>query len=103
MEIESLTKSVLCGVLSTGVALTYAYIGSTSHLELAAHAPEQEFQNYVPEDPKLWNYYTIVDVKSEVSEQIQVIHDFANTLIDNLEDLDPKFSETVDKYFWDLA
>lgn len=103
MEIEKFGKGVLCGVLSTGVALTYAYIGSSSHLELAAHAPEQQFQSYVPEDSQLLNYYTIVDEKSEVSQQIQVIHDFANTLINNLEDLDPKFSETVDKYFWDLA
>ena len=35
-------------------------------------------------------------------EQIDIIHKFASSILDNIKDIDPEFSKTVDENFWDL-
>ena len=35
-------------------------------------------------------------------EQIEIIHKFASSILDNIKDLDPEFSKIVDENFWDL-
>ena len=35
-------------------------------------------------------------------EQIDIIHHFASNILDNIKDLEPEFSKTVDENFWDL-
>jgi hypothetical protein len=35
-------------------------------------------------------------------EQFKIIQSFASDLLENIKDLDPKFSRTVDNHFWDL-
>lgn len=36
-------------------------------------------------------------------EQIEIIYQFASSILDNIKDLDPEFSKAVDKHFWDLV
>lgn len=35
-------------------------------------------------------------------KQMDVIHKFASNILDNIKDLEPEFSKTVDENFWDL-
>ena len=35
-------------------------------------------------------------------EQIQIIQNFASELLDNMEDLNPKYAKLVNRHFWDL-
>lgn len=35
-------------------------------------------------------------------ELFKIIQSFASNLLENMKDLDPKFSRTVDNHFWDL-
>ena len=33
---------------------------------------------------------------------VDIIHHFASNILDNIKDLEPEFSKTVDENFWDL-
>jgi hypothetical protein len=46
--------------------------------------------------------YTLIPHNIEQRDNIEVIHNFAVNLLDNIEDIPPKFSEAVDAHFWDL-
>ena len=37
-----------------------------------------------------------------MANKIEIIYDFASELLKNTEDMKPEFSETIDKYFWEL-
>ena len=55
--------------------------------------------------PKAMNfdYYQLVRKEQTVTlEQIDIIHKFASNILDNIKDLEPEFSKTVDENFWDL-
>lgn len=38
-----------------------------------------------------------------MDEEHKIIQEFSNKILAGAEDLDPKYSEMVDKYFWDLV
>lgn len=48
-------------------------------------------------------YYRLFDDNERIINQIGVIHNFVSFLLRESEDLEPKYSKIVDKYFWDLA
>ncbi len=37
-----------------------------------------------------------------LSEQIEVLHEFSKSMLNNVKDIDPEFSDLVDEKFWDL-
>lgn len=37
-----------------------------------------------------------------IEEQFQILEDFKKEILDNIKDLDPEISKTIDKYYWDL-
>ena len=49
------------------------------------------------------NDYQLIDENEKITEQISVIHNFLSVLLEDSQDLDPKYSKVVDKYFWDLV
>lgn len=50
-----------------------------------------------------FDYYQLIDKDQAIAiEQIDVIHQFASNILDNIKDLEPEFSKTVDENFWDL-
>ncbi len=88
------------GSVTTAAVLYYSYMGSPSanpvdfsilHVQLKAPA-EMNF-----------DYYQLMDKDQTVAlEQIDVIHQFASNILDNIKDIEPEFSKTVDEHFWDL-
>lgn len=48
-------------------------------------------------------YYELLTDRSRISYQIEVIHSFVSKVLEESQDLDPKFAKVVDKYFWDLV
>ncbi|MDD8019190.1 MAG: hypothetical protein PHP42_12525 [Bacteroidota bacterium] len=47
--------------------------------------------------------YQFIDENKKITEQINVIHNVLSILLEESQDLDPKYSKVVDKYFWDLV
>lgn len=46
--------------------------------------------------------YTIPDIFSDATKNIETIHRFASNILENIEDLDPEFSRVIDENYWDL-
>lgn len=50
-----------------------------------------------------YDYYQVQDIEhTDTLSKIEVVHRFASTILENIEDLEPEFSKTVDENFWDL-
>jgi hypothetical protein len=47
--------------------------------------------------------YNVTVENQKIEKQIYVINNFVSMLLEESQDLDPKYSAIVDKYFWDLA
>jgi len=47
--------------------------------------------------------YKFISDNQIIVEQINIIHNFVSLLLRESQDLDPKYSKVVDKYFWDLG
>ena len=96
-------KTVLYGFVATGVVLSYSYIGNQEHINLENINPPVKDCAYVPEDYDYNSYYLMVSEESRIREQIEILHTFVSNLIENSEELDPNFVNTVNNHFWDLA
>lgn len=88
------------GSATTAAILCYSYLGAPAinHIEFSTF-------NININAPKEMNfdYYQLIDKDQAVSlEQIDIIHQFASNILNNIKDLDPEFSKTVDENFWDL-
>lgn len=46
--------------------------------------------------------YEVVSEDALLSQNIEAIHQFASNILENVEDLDPEFSELIDENYWDL-
>lgn len=88
------------GSATTAAVLCYSYMGAPainpvdfSNLNVPLKAPiEMNF-----------DYYQLIDKDQAAAlGQIDVIHQFASNILDNIKDLEPEFSKTVDENFWDL-
>lgn len=92
----------LIGGVTTAAVLSYAYLGFCDIVE-----PEQNHQvieecNLLPEEYSGNPYYTLIQGEYRLKNQVEVIHNFVSVLVENTKDLNPDFSESVDKHFWDL-
>jgi len=61
----------------------------------------------LPEDLQLfhsWEEDSIRNLFEEVElySKLQIIQEFATKLIENTEDINPKYAKLVNKHFWDL-
>lgn len=92
----------MAGVVSTAAVLLYGYLGNTQLL-----SPEKDYSTelssvQMPSEFDHNPYYAIVDGYS-INDQIEIIHNFVSKILEESQDLDPRFSKAVDKHFWDLV
>ncbi len=88
------------GSATTAAVLCYSYLGAP-----AINPVDLANLNVQIKAPKAMNfdYYQLVRKEQTVTlEQIDIIHKFASNILDNIKDLEPEFSKTVDENFWDL-
>lgn len=100
---ESTDLKTIVGIMPTAVVLTYMYLGNQS----AILSPQKEHTMKAASDTQIsyeYNpYYTILDECEVMQEQIKTIHRFVSKLIENMQDLEPQYSQLVDEHFWELA
>jgi hypothetical protein len=88
------------GSAVTACVLCYSYLGAQTTINL--DTVNTNIQISAPKEIK-YDYYQIINPDQAVMfEQIDIIHKFASSILDNIKDLDPEFSKTVDENFWDL-
>jgi len=89
------------GSATTAAVLCYSYmVGAPATNPVDLVSLNAQFQ--APSEMN-FDYYQLIDKDQAAAlEQIDVIHQFASNLLDNIKDLEPEFSKTVDENFWDL-
>ena len=90
----------VAGSDATATVLCYSYIGAPLINPIGFADPN--IQITAPDELTYDHYQLVQKEQSVVLEQIDTIHRFATNLLDNITDLDPEFSQTVDDNFWDL-
>ena len=97
-------KNLLCGVLATGLTLAYGGPGFPEDCEFEKKFDIEEGCCYTPEEGFAGGtYYDLIFKGERIKEQIEILNSFVSLLIDNSQDLDPEFSATVNKHFWDMV
>lgn len=95
-------RSIVGGV-ATATVLVYSHLGVVD-----INLPSKNYktaikQQICPEEFSAYPYYyTFVENQYRIKNQVEVLHNFVSNLIENTEDINPDFSQTVDKHFWDL-
>lgn len=88
------------GSAATAAVLCYSYMGAPAINP--NNLPNLNIQLKAPTEMN-FDYYQLIDKDQAATlEQIDIIHHFASNIIDNIKDLEPEFSKTVDENFWDL-
>ena len=88
------------GSAATAAVLCYSYIGVPAINP--DNLPNLNIQFEAPTEIN-FDYYQLIDkTQATILEQIDIIHHFASNILDNIKDLEPEFSKTVDENFWDL-
>ena len=90
----------VAGSVTTAAVLCYSYLGAPT-----ANSVDFCSLNVQLKAPTEMNFdcYQLLDKDQAIAiEQIDVIHQFASNILDNIKDLEPEFSKTVDENFWDL-
>lgn len=99
---ETTAVSYVGGATPTDGVLCYTHIGSRQFLP-----PREMYAFGTIRDDSLKSgqdfYYSLFVHENVTRNQIEIIHNFVSTLVEDSEDLDPNFSQMVDKHFWDLA
>ncbi len=95
----SQSKNII-GIAATAAVLSYSYLGKPTENYI-------DFLNYdipyeAPQEMNFDSYQDIGNEQGKALEQINIIHRFASNILDNIKDLEPEFSKTVDENFWDM-
>jgi hypothetical protein len=98
------TRCIITGVIPTVAVLGYLSLGTQSSIM----PPEKKyFAEPIAIETGLMAhhnpYYEVVENHDSMNSQIEIIHRFVSTLLENTQDLDPQFSKLVDEHFWELA
>lgn len=100
---NSAIKSLVGGVSTTAV-LCYMYLGSQACI---VDLPGGNHSVSIPaleENIEYNPYYSLLNTDALTTRnQIETIHNFVSTLLDNSEDINPDYSKVVDKHFWELG
>lgn len=88
------------GSAATAAVLCYSYMGAPTMNP--DNLPNLDTIHKVPAEMNFDCYQLIDKTQATVLEQIDIIHHFASNILDNIKDLEPEFSKTVDENFWDL-
>lgn len=88
------------GNAATAAVLCYSYLGSPTIN--AFDLSNYDVQIKAPSGITFDYYQLISKDQADSLRQIDAIHQFASNVLGNIKDLEPEFSKTVDKNFWDL-
>ena len=47
-------------------------------------------------------HYATIFSSDANADKVEIIHQFASNLLENIEDLEPEFSQVIDENYWDL-
>lgn len=101
MGTNRLTKSIY-GVATAAVVFSYAswgkYITIPQEMPYFNEAEKTRMSEYYNPNP----YYVIYEHDSIILEQVEIIHQFVSKISKNIQDLDPRFSDIINKHFWEL-
>jgi len=97
-------KYIVGGVVTTAV-LAYGYLGNYSlenqfsenisgEIKVECCLPTEYYNN---------DHYSIKSLGSDMNEQIEIVHNFVSSLLENTQDLDPRISKLIDENFWELG
>lgn len=92
----------MAGAGSTAAVLLYAYLDNPQPFSLEEDYSTELDSGHLPLGYKHNPYYTILNDYS-INNQIKAIHNFVSRILEESQDLDPRFSEIVDKHFWELV
>ena len=95
----------IVGGLATAAVLGYANLGHNTS-EISLPSPEHNklsFECCLPSEYYQDPYYSLQSQAAEMSEHIEIIHNFVSSILENTEDLDPKISKLIDDNFWELG
>ena len=91
---------IFAGGVVTAAVLCYSHAG----METAGTNMDYHFQHAKAPEGMNFDYYQLInEEQAREVEQFTIIQSFASNLLENIKDLDPEFSRTVDKHFWDLV
>jgi hypothetical protein len=94
-------KNVIGSIgIATTAALCYSYVGAQPVDSF--YSANFDNQSKTPEEMKFDYYQLVRNEQAVVLMQINIMNKFASNILDNISDLDPDFSKTVDENFWDL-
>ncbi len=85
----------------TAAVLCYSHIGAPA-INPVNFSSNIEMQVEIPPEMNFDYYQEINRDQAVIFKQIDIIHQFASNLLDNIKELDPEYSKTVDENFWDL-
>lgn len=96
--------NTLCGIVATAVASTFIYQGACEQMDLSIQPPSCQLSDHENIEPLSEDTYYRILTHEEISvrDKVTVLHNFVSDLVENTQDLNPEFSASVDKYFWDL-
>jgi hypothetical protein len=96
--------------IPTAAVFLYSYVGAVNLPERNIAPIKKETgvmamstAMKIPWEDSCKPHYKFVSDNQIIEEQINIIHDFVSVLLEESQDLDPKYSKVVDKYFWELA
>ncbi len=88
------------GSTATAAVLNYSYVGAPLSNPVASENPNIPIS--APTEIS-YDYYQLLNQNQTLAlEQIDIMHKFASNILENIRDLEPEFSKTVDENFWDL-
>lgn len=90
----------MVGLVATATVLGYSAFGEPIPQKKYSYKAEDSAQQYQGQ----YDYYTLsLSDPIPISEQIEVLHEFSRSMLNNIQDIDPDFSALVDEKFWDLV
>jgi hypothetical protein len=89
----------IIGSAATAVVFCYTYLGEPT---IKTDFDKSMAQTRAPKEMSFDYYQIVANENTHVFEQINIIHKFASSILDNIKELEPEFSKTVDDNFWDL-
>lgn len=95
----NVTLSNMVGLAATAAVLSYSAFGEPLPQKRFSYQSEESAEQYQGQ----YDYYTLSSGDHiPIAEQIEVLHEFSRSMLNNIQDIDPEYSALVDEKFWDL-
>ena len=91
--------SNMVGVAATAVVIGYSGFGEPIPQSSFSYDSNEPIQFYQSGS----DYYRLSNSDSiALSEQIETLKQFSSSILNNIKDIEPEYTELVDEKFWDL-